>query len=135
MNIIPIENYGSIVVRVRSGYGIFPLDHVLVTIFSEDGEKSTTVAMNYTNESGVSPEFILPATVSEGSTQVLPIARKFTVEASKQGYQTAILHGVQIYPGVLTVQNINLAPLPESEGATLTDYDKEMVRQELPVGR
>lgn len=134
MNIVPIENYGSIVDRVRSGYGLFPLEDVLVTIFSEEGEKSTTVAMNYTNPSGISPEFILPATVKEGSTQVLPIARKFTVEASKEGYQTAILHGVQIYPGVLTVQNVNLAPLPDKAGQSLTEYDKEMVRQELSIG-
>ena len=94
MNTIPIENYGSIVVRVRTGYGFFPLEGVLVTVFSEDGNQSTTLAMKYTNESGISPEFILPATVRDGSTELNPIARKFTVEASKAGYQTAILHGV-----------------------------------------
>ena len=135
MNAIPIENYGSVVVRVRSGYGFFPLEDVLVTVFSEDAESSTVLAMKYTNESGISPELVLPATVSDGSTEVMPIARKFTIEASKPGYQTAILHGIQVYPGVLTVQNINLAPLPDRQGEQLTEYDTEMVRQELPVGR
>ncbi|MBQ8399527.1 MAG: carboxypeptidase regulatory-like domain-containing protein [Clostridia bacterium] len=124
-------NIGSIVIRARSGYGLFPLSDVLVTIFSQDGENSTTVAVGYTDESGLSPEFVLPATVKEGSTQLKPIAQRFTIEASKPGYQTVILHGVQVYPGVQTVQNLNMAPLPSRPGQTLTEYDKELVQEEM----
>lgn len=133
-NRIESDEVGSIVIRTRSGYGLFPLEGVLVTVFSEEGENSTTVAMDRTNASGISPEFLLPATVKAGSTELRPIARKFTIETSKPGYQTVILHGVQIYPGVLTVQNINMAPLPDRQGERLTEYDKEIVRQELPIG-
>ena len=126
----PNQSSGSIQVRARTGYGFFPLEGVLVTVFSEDGGNSTVVASGYTNESGLSGEFILPATVEDGSTDLAPLARKFTVEAEKPGYQSVILHGVRIYPQVLTVQNVNLAPLPEKTGLIPTPYDLEMVREE-----
>ena len=131
MNTAPIQVSGSVLVRTRTGYGIFPLENVLVTIFSEEGMDSTVVATGYTNSSGLSPEFVLPATVREGSTELKPIAKKFTIEAEKPGYQSVILHGIQIYPGVLTVQNINMAPLPEKQGLQLTAYDEELVKEDI----
>lgn len=136
MNIPANENTGSILIRTRTGYGIFPLSEVLITVLSEDFQNSTVVASGYTDDSGLSPEFVLSATVNEGSTEIKPLAKKFTVEAEKPGYQTVILHGIQVYPGVLTVQNINLAPLPERAGRVPTSYDQELVREEqtdLPI--
>ena len=130
MNTVTEGNTGSILIRARTGYGLFPLVGVLVTVSSEEGADSTVVATGYTNNSGLSPAFLLPATVKEGSTELLPIAKKFTIEAAKNGYQTVILHGIQIYPGVMTVQNINLAPLPERPGVKLLPYDEELVREE-----
>ena len=131
MNTAFAEPTGSILIRARTGYGLFPLENVFVTVISEEGAKGSVVATGYTNDSGLSPEFVLPATVREGSTELKPIAKKFTVEAEKPGYQAVILHGVQIYPGVLTVQNINLAPLPERPGVQFTPYDEELVREEV----
>jgi hypothetical protein len=126
----PNESVGSILIRARTGYGFFPLEGVLVTVISEEGASSTVVATGYTNDSGLSPEFVLPASVREGSTDLEPLARKFTVEAEKPGYQSVILHGIRVYPQVLTVQNVNLAPLPEKTGLEPTPYDLEMVREE-----
>ncbi len=122
------ENQGQLVVKVRSGFGIFPLKDALVTVRSEAGEESTVLAEFYTDDMGSTPVVDLSFPFPENQENLRPLPQKYTVEVLKPGFQTVILHGVEVYPGVTTIQSINMAALPDKPIPGLTEYDKEMVQ-------
>ena len=46
---------GSLIVRARTGYGLYPLENAHVTVTLEDREDSKVVADVYTDNSGNTP--------------------------------------------------------------------------------
>lgn len=117
---------GKLIVNTVTGFGIFLLKNVLVTVISETGSDSTVLAQVYTDATGSTPEIPLPALATDPSSDI-PIPAKYTVEATKPGYQKVILHGVNVYPAVTTIQRINMVALPDNDGKRLTEYDSETV--------
>ena len=116
---------GKLIVKVRTGFGIYPLADVFVTVISEDGENSTVVANVFTDEGGSTGEILLE--LPPVTDRLAPRVYNYTVETSKPGYQKVIFHGTEVYPGVTTVQLINMAALPDMNGVNLDEYDLEVV--------
>ena len=128
MNAENIDNQtGSLTIRVETGYGIYPLESAFISVYAENDEDTTVVSQSYTDSSGSTPKIVLAVSGDNDRGEYLPIGQTFTIEVSKDGYQTLVYHGVQLYPLIDTILSVNLSPLPDRPGVKLTPYDGEIV--------
>ena len=116
------KDVGKLIVRARSGFGMYPLEGVLVTVIPVEGDAAAVVV---TDETGGTPEILLELPQTEDRTAPRPFL--YTVEAAFPGYQKMIYENVEIYPGVTTVLVLNLTALPETDGVAPAPYDREVV--------
>ena len=103
---------GRLIVRVRSGDGLIPVEGALVTI-TRDGK---IFAVTTSDSSGNTEIIEIPtppksASLTPGMPE-LPYTRVF-IEVDKDSYYSGQYIEVPIFPDVLTVQPVNLLPLPE----------------------
>lgn len=112
----------KLIVKARSGFGIYPLEGVTVTVIPEEG--GYVSATGVTDETGSTPEILLE--LPQGG-ELSPRAYLYTVEAVFPGYQKLIYEGAELYPGVTTVLVLNMTALPEDDGTGLYPYDEEVV--------
>lgn len=113
------------VVKVRAGNGIYPLEGALVTVYSENFGSRSAIANVFTDGAGAAPG--IGIALPPGGETLIPPDNRITVEVSKDGYRRAVLEGIGLYDGVITQLTVNLAPLPDADGAMLEDYDVEMI--------
>ena len=111
---MPQENTGKgrLSVSVRSGGGVIPVEGALVTV-TMDGN---VYAVTASNPSGNTEIIEIPtpqksASLSPGYVG-LPYSTVF-IEVDKDGYYSGQYIEVPIFPDVLTIQPVNLLPLPE----------------------
>ena len=111
----PSTSTGRLVTRVRAGGGTIPVEGALVTI-SKDG---AVFAVTVSDESGNTEIIEIPtppksASLTPGVPGVpgLPYSTVF-IEVDKDGYYSGQYIEVPIFPEILTVQPVNLLPLPE----------------------
>ena len=83
---------GSLIVRARTGYGLYPLENAHVTVTLEDREDSKVVADVYTDNSGNTPIIKVAVEGNNRKGEYYPTGQDFTVEVAKDGYQTVILY-------------------------------------------
>lgn len=121
-----ISESGGLTVRVSTGYGLFPLSGVMVTVFTEDPDRSGVFAQSRTDSSGSTPKIVIPSKSFDGDA-LIPPDRTYTVESAKEGYLTGVVQGVRVYPGVDTTLDVNLTALPDRPGASLSSYDREII--------
>ena len=111
---------------VRSANGALPVEGALVTITSE----GAVIGVSTSDESGNTDTLEIPtppksASLSPGYVG-LPYSTVF-IEVDKDGFYSGQYIEVPIFPDVLTVQPVNLLPLPEffagdtSEGTQFFD--------------
>ena len=105
---------GYIQVKAYTSYAEIPLKDVSVTITNEDG---TVVAMRLSNRNGAfdAPIEITVPEVSAGltpNTGVVPFAT-VNLYAQTTNYEGIEILGIQVFPNVLTVQNLEMIPLSE----------------------
>ncbi|MBQ9467844.1 MAG: hypothetical protein IJU52_02420 [Clostridia bacterium] len=114
-------------VRVSSGYGIFPIEGALVTVFGEEESAQNVVAQSFTGRDGATPDMVITLTNRSSEGALTPVRNAYTVETSKEGYQTSVVQNVLLYASVETVLAVNLASLPDRPGAALSKYDREII--------
>ena len=117
---------GSLTVHVQSGYGVYPLEGALVTVYTEQGDGGV-IAQSLTDESGNTPRIELSAGAENDRSDLLPGGQLFTIETSKEGYQSVVYRNVQLYPLIETLLNVNLSALPDVPGKKITPYDGEII--------
>ena len=103
---------GRLVIRVRSANGTIPVEGALVTI-TKDG---AVFAVSATDLSGSTEIIEIPTPPKSASLTPgfagLPYSTVF-IEVDKDGFYSGQYIEVPIFPDVLTVQPVNLLPLPE----------------------
>ena len=115
---------GYIQVKAYTSYAEIPLKDVSVTITNEDG---TVVALRLSNRNGAfdAPIEITVPEVSAGltpNTGVVPFAT-VNLYAQTTNYEGIEILGIQVFPNVLTVQNLEMIPLSELPG----NWDQRVV--------
>ncbi len=103
---------GHLTVTVRSANGALPVEGALITI-TLDGE---IVGVSTSDESGNTETVDIPtpprsASLSPGYVG-LPYSTVF-IEVDKDGFYSGQYIQAPVFPDVLTVQPVNLLPLPE----------------------
>ena len=111
------NEYGYIRVTVRAADGALPLERAIVTV--KDGNESI-LAVFFTDEDGNTPplKVLAPPKENSGAPGVVgPAFYVYNIDTDKVGYRSVRNIGVPVYPGVTSVQPVEMVPRPEnSEG-------------------
>lgn len=116
-----MASQGSIITRVYTSNAYLPLQNVPVIYSQKDSNGvRKLLAVRMTNSSGLTEPFYIetPDTAqsqSPGST-IRPYAL-IDISVSYPGYNAVTAEGVQIFPGVETIQGMQLRPVAPSEHA------------------
>ena len=108
---------GYIQVRAYTSTAQFPLKDVAITVTASDG---TAIAMALTDRNGQIKQIPIPVPDREASLSPNPGEKPFTsvnLFARARGYEQAEYENLQIFPGIITNQNVELIPLSELPGA------------------
>ena len=104
---------GYIQVRAFESFAQLPLEDVAITITSTDG---TAIAMRLTNRSGrIDPVEIPVPELAESQTPDPP-ERPYAVVnlyAHLRGYEQVEAENLQVFAGIVTVQDLQMIPLSE----------------------
>lgn len=116
-----MASQGSVIARVYTSDAYIPLEGVPVTftLVQPDGSRQL-LAVRMTNSSGLTVPLQVEtpdpsASLTPGS--VLRPYAQIDISASVPGYGTIEAKGVQIFPGVETIQGLQLRPMPITPGS------------------
>ena len=108
---------GYIQVHAYTSRARLPLEDVAVTVTAEDG---TAIALRLTDRSGrIGPiEIPVPDAAASQSpdTGEIPYT-PVNIYARKKGYEQIENENVQVFPGTVTNQNLEMIPLSELPGS------------------
>lgn len=111
---------GSLVVRTFTSQAQLPVSGATVIISSreQDGRRKV-FSIQTTNESGGTKPFELEApdeALSQSPGQAAPFSN-YSLVVEHPEYFLATFEQLQVFPGVETVQNVPLIPLPQPAGS------------------
>ena len=114
---------GYIRVRAYQSRAELPLKDVAVAITATDG---TAISLQLTDRSGLTPPVAIPVPDLQAGqtpdTGEIPFTA-VNIYARLKGYEQIENENVQIFPGIVTTQNLELIPLSEMPGA----YDQREI--------
>ncbi len=109
------DSSGQIVVQARTARGTQPVPEATVIIYKNRDGKNQAVSFSLTNEDGTTPNLSLPAPKkadAQTPSSSLPFA-DYNIAVRHPMFYTAILNNVQVFGDELTIQTVELIPLPE----------------------
>ncbi len=114
---IDLSSTGYIIARAYASRAQFPLEDVVVSVTASDG---TALALRLTDRSGLTEPIAIPTPEkSAGETPDTGEVPYTTVNlyARLKGYEQVEMEHLQVFPGTVTRQNLELIPLSELPGA------------------
>lgn len=108
-----MSSTGYIQVHAYTSFAQLPLEDVAVTVTATDG---TAIAMRLTDRSGQIAPIPIPVPNRSESLSPNPSEVPFTVVniyARRKGFEQIENEDVQVFPGVVTNQNLEMIPLSE----------------------
>ena len=115
--VINLASTGYITVHAYTSFAQLPVKDVAISITATDG---TAIAMALTDRNGQIKQIPIPVPDREASLSPNPGEKPFTsvnLFARARGYEQAEYENLQIFPGIITNQNVELIPLSELPGA------------------
>ncbi len=111
-----MASQGTVIARVYTSDAFLPLADVPVTFtqVQPDGTRRL-LAVRFTNSSGLTaPLAVATPDVSDSLTpgSVLKPYATIDISVDYPGYGSILAEGVQVFPGVETIQGLKLLPLP-----------------------
>ena len=132
-NFFPPTSTGRIVVEVQTARGSFPVPEAAVIIYRRENGENQVVSFQLTDRSGKTPEITVPAppkSDAQSPSPDLPFA-DYNISVRHPMYYTAITDNVQVFGDELTIQNVELIPLPEFVNETDITKTITIPRQNL----
>ena len=109
-----MSSNGYITARAYMSYAQIPLEDVAVVVTAQDG---TAIAMRLTNRSGLTEPIPIPTPDREESERPEDSGQQpftdVTVYAFKTDFEQIAARNIQIFPGITTVQDLEMVPLSE----------------------
>lgn len=127
-----MASQGSVIARVYTSDAYIPLEGVPVTFSLVRPDGTRLLAVRMTNSSGLTTPLLIDtpdvsASLTPGST-LRPYAQ-VDISADAPGYGTIEAKGVQVFPGVETIQGLQLRPrpiIPGSYGETVENGSQNL---------
>ena len=126
------DSSGTLRVRAYTASGALPVEGATVRITGA-GESNRSLAFtSITDRDGQSELFVLPAPSAELSLAPDPSALPYSLydlEISARGYYTKRIRGLTVFPGINSVQLINMIP---GSGNMIEDYPRGNINYIIP---
>ncbi len=107
---------GTVTVRAFTSRAMIPIEHATITFtqIAPDG-KRTLLAVRSTDESGrTAPVTVQTPEISEGLSPELGLPYSLLdIDAFHPGYERILVENVQVFPGVRTLQTLEMIPLEQ----------------------
>lgn len=124
---------GLLTVRVYTSEAQLPISDAAVTVTQETGNGSRLIASRVTDQSGKiasvrisTPE--LSGSLSPGTDNPFALVN---ILIDHPGYERVLIENVQLFPGILTQQNVDLLPLSVQPGSFNMTEIVDITEQEL----
>lgn len=108
---------GYIQVRAYESYAQLPLEDVAIAITAADG---TAIALRLTDRNGQITPVEIPVPDPKDSQTPDPPERPYAtvnLYAHLRGYEQVEAEHIQVFPGIVTIQDLQMIPLSELPGA------------------
>lgn len=108
-----LDSYGTLSVRAYSAGGALPVSDAVVRIFGAEEDNRLVSYSLLTDSDGVTPPVQLPTRSRALSLTPEPSEIPYSVydiEISADGYIEKRISGIPIFPGVYSLQPINMIP-------------------------
>lgn len=108
-------NYGYLIVNVVTARGAIPLAGAAVTIYDNDTVGKPIIVVLYTDTSGKTERYALPAPSRELTQQpcVIKPYATYMIQVNMDGFYTVTNNNVPIFDGVTSIQPVEMVPLAE----------------------
>lgn len=127
------DGEGSIAVRATTARGVSPVSEATVIIYKVRNGERSIVSFNLTDRSGKTPDVLVPAPKkanSQSPSSSLPFAN-YNITVRHPMYYTAEIDNVQVFGDEMTIQTVDLIPLPEFINERDTTRTTVIPRQNL----
>ena len=126
------DSYGTLLVRAYTAGGALPVEGTIVRVIGADENNRTVSFSAVTDRDGDTENFILPApsaaySMSPSPTEI-PYAT-YDLEVFKKGYFSKTIRGLTVFPGINSVQLINMIP---GSGNMVEDYPRGSINYIIP---
>lgn len=114
-------DYGQLIIAVKTAGGALPVENAVVTVKNTDG---AIISVFFTDSNGRTPKLKLmapPIANSEAPNQSGPAFYSYNVDTDRQGYTSVRNIGVPIYPGITSIQPVELVPVSEGSSEFYND--------------
>lgn len=104
-----MDSFGFLIVNARTALGALPVGGAAVHVTGTDTDLTVL-----TDPSGVSERMRLPAPPLENSLTATPEGLPYAtydVSVSAEGYYKSESRAVPVFPGIVSVQSVNLIPI------------------------
>jgi len=111
-----MEENGYITVNVRTAGGALPVENAVVTVKDSGG---AILAVFFTDRDGKTPRLKVlapPRANSESPGAASPPFFNYNIDTDKEGYISVRNVDVPVYPGITSIQSVEL--IPRSEGSS-----------------
>lgn len=115
------SDYGQLVITVKTAGGALPVENAVVTVKDAAG---TVISIFFTDVNGRTPKLKLgapPIANSEAPDPPGPAFYTYNVDTDREGYTSVRNIGVPIYPGITSIQPVELIPIPEGSSEFYND--------------
>ncbi len=114
-----LSSQGSVIARVYTSDAYIPLPDAPVIFSSTDADGNRNLlAIRTTNSSGLtSPVYVETPDIDQSLSPGLSLKpyATITIQASYPGFQSIQADGVQVFPGVETIQGLQLQPITPAQ--------------------
>lgn len=129
---------GTIIFNVFTSDARIPIEGATVLLRRQDAPRDL-LGIRITNESGkTDPIIVMTRDVSLGQVPESTVKPWIgcTAIIEHPGYERVILDGIQIFPGIVTIQSVQLLPLqeldPEMDGEENLNFTPQPIWEEQP---
>lgn len=127
-----LNSEGKLRIRAYTAGGALPVENALVKIRGAEEDNRLVAYTLVTDFDGLTPEVTLPAPSLKYSLSPDPSEAPYSVydvEISAPGYYTKRISGLTVFPGVNSIQLVNMIPY---SGEGYEDYPRGNINMVIP---
>ena len=127
-----LNSSGTLRVRAYAAAGALPVEGATVRIMGASEDNRLVVFSSVTDRDGLTELITLPAPDVDFSLSPNPAELPYSVydlEISKNGYYTKRINGLTVFPGINSIQLINMIP---GSGSLAEDYPRGNINYIIP---
>lgn len=127
-----LTSSGTLRVRAYTAGGALPVEGAIVRVFGASEDTRFQAFQSITDRDGLSEKFTLPAPDVALSLTPNPSQTPYSlydIEISKDGYYTKHIKGLTVFPGISSVQLVNMTP---GSGNMVENYPRGNINYIIP---